>query len=552
VKFVCEKCNTKYSIADDKVRRKVLKIRCKNCSHIIVVREPGGPGAPGQDRPGRSLEQAFDGAFGRRPSRGKRPSASIDPLPSLHGGPRAEPALVDEYEPEPTRLSQAPDFADLESDGQPSDDDWYLAVDGNQYGPMAFSELCSRIKRGETGDEAYVWRESFNDWLDLHDVAELQPYIPRHPPPPPRGKSGLYQVPVVSPPRSSPNLPLSPMVPQAPFAPQVPEIRGGRSTRPEVPAVVMSAPPSAIPAPQAVPGVVPAPPSQPATFPEIPQVTPAAVAPAGVAPMGVAPIAPPAQAPMVEPDFEPLPAPELAPVVGAPSTGSRTPTWMIIAGIGGGLAALCGVFLVAYSLFVDRPQQDPVAVARNDPHSIQPQPAVPSTAPDAGAESAEIDFPPMQVERSKTRSRSVRSRTTARAPAARAKGPSRTAEQERLMKLYGKSGPSGATPPSVRKRARRSGFVRQVRPSELLRLQRKNKTSLKTCYERALKRDESLSELKAEVTVTIGDSGIVKRVRVKAGNNPSLTTCVTRSIKRWVFPAVGEQTLGFPIIFRGN
>ena len=38
MKIVCDSCGTKYSIADDKVRGKVFKIRCKKCSHIIVVR----------------------------------------------------------------------------------------------------------------------------------------------------------------------------------------------------------------------------------------------------------------------------------------------------------------------------------------------------------------------------------------------------------------------------------------------------------------------------------------------------------------------------------
>jgi predicted Zn finger-like uncharacterized protein len=44
MKIVCDSCGTKYSIADDKVRGKVFKIRCKKCSHIIVVR--GGESAP--------------------------------------------------------------------------------------------------------------------------------------------------------------------------------------------------------------------------------------------------------------------------------------------------------------------------------------------------------------------------------------------------------------------------------------------------------------------------------------------------------------------------
>src|SRR3984957_15816331 len=47
MKIVCDSCATKYSIADEKVRGKVFKIRCKKCSHIIVVRggETGGPEA---------------------------------------------------------------------------------------------------------------------------------------------------------------------------------------------------------------------------------------------------------------------------------------------------------------------------------------------------------------------------------------------------------------------------------------------------------------------------------------------------------------------------
>ena len=41
MKIVCEACQAKYSIADDKVRGKVFKIRCKKCSHVIVVRGAG-------------------------------------------------------------------------------------------------------------------------------------------------------------------------------------------------------------------------------------------------------------------------------------------------------------------------------------------------------------------------------------------------------------------------------------------------------------------------------------------------------------------------------
>jgi predicted Zn finger-like uncharacterized protein len=43
MKIICDSCGTKYSISDDKVRGKVFKIRCKKCSHIVVVR--GNEGA---------------------------------------------------------------------------------------------------------------------------------------------------------------------------------------------------------------------------------------------------------------------------------------------------------------------------------------------------------------------------------------------------------------------------------------------------------------------------------------------------------------------------
>src|SRR5258708_6204228 len=39
MKFACDKCNTRYSIADERVRGRVLKIRCKACNHVITVRE---------------------------------------------------------------------------------------------------------------------------------------------------------------------------------------------------------------------------------------------------------------------------------------------------------------------------------------------------------------------------------------------------------------------------------------------------------------------------------------------------------------------------------
>src|SRR3569833_4215819 len=48
MKIVCDSCSTKYSISDDKVRGKVFKLRCKKCSHIIVVRGTAAAPAPAE------------------------------------------------------------------------------------------------------------------------------------------------------------------------------------------------------------------------------------------------------------------------------------------------------------------------------------------------------------------------------------------------------------------------------------------------------------------------------------------------------------------------
>ena len=92
--------------------------------------------------------------------------------------------------------------------------------------------------------------------------------------------------------------------------------------------------------------------------------------------------------------------------------------------------------------------------------------------------------------------------------------------------------------------------VRHIRPSELLALQRKHKDALKACFERVLAADPSLTEIKLEITVSISARGVVQEVKVRPASSP-LSTCVAKTVRRWVFPAAGEQTFGFPIIFRG-
>jgi predicted Zn finger-like uncharacterized protein len=61
MKIVCESCQAKYSIADEKIAGKVFKIRCKRCNEVILVR---GDQEPAQEAFAQPLaETSADAAW---------------------------------------------------------------------------------------------------------------------------------------------------------------------------------------------------------------------------------------------------------------------------------------------------------------------------------------------------------------------------------------------------------------------------------------------------------------------------------------------------------
>jgi predicted Zn finger-like uncharacterized protein len=132
MKIVCDNCATKYSIADEKVRGKVFKIRCKKCSHIIVVR--GGDGA----------------------------TASAEPTGGDGGFPTDDAATV------AARSTGAP--APLGT----GEAVWHLVVDREQIGPLTREEVHGKFRAGEVDLETYAWREGFADWLRLGSIEDFK------------------------------------------------------------------------------------------------------------------------------------------------------------------------------------------------------------------------------------------------------------------------------------------------------------------------------------------------------------------------------------------
>ena len=109
MKIICDSCGTKYSISDDKVRGKVFKIRCKKCSHIIVVR--GGETA----RKRRRAPAAAEGGWhivvdGEQVG----PISEADVRARIERGEiRADTYIWKEGFADWLKLSAVPEFADL-------------------------------------------------------------------------------------------------------------------------------------------------------------------------------------------------------------------------------------------------------------------------------------------------------------------------------------------------------------------------------------------------------------------------------------------------------
>jgi hypothetical protein len=89
---------------------------------------------------------------------------------------------------------------------------------------------------------------------------------------------------------------------------------------------------------------------------------------------------------------------------------------------------------------------------------------------------------------------------------------------------------------------------------EISRVINNNKAGIKTCYQRALLRDSSLTHGKITVKVSIGLSGRVKSVGVDGPMQfRALDPCIREMLGRWVFPPASEEYgTEFSYLFQGN
>ncbi|ADO74141.1 AgmX/PglI C-terminal domain-containing protein [Stigmatella aurantiaca] len=160
--FSCDKCQRRYSIADEKVRGKTVKVRCKNCQNVISVQGP-----PQEMEESTRVVSLADVERLREQERSLAASQASAPAAD---GPWGEE--------EPTRAAP----------GRPANAQWFVMVKSKQEGPLDEAGLSALVASGTVSPRSFFWQQGMADWKRGSDVPELAgiftPPAPTAPPVP--------------------------------------------------------------------------------------------------------------------------------------------------------------------------------------------------------------------------------------------------------------------------------------------------------------------------------------------------------------------------------
>lgn len=145
MKITCQACQAKYTIADEKVVGKIVKIRCKKCGASIVVN-------------------------------GNEPSAGSS---------------------QPPPAGAAFDYAAQGASGA----GWTVNVADGDQRTMTDAEIIAAYRSGVVKDDTFCWKEGMTDWLPIQEIpallaacnpdgASASPSATRQSKPPARGDNG--------------------------------------------------------------------------------------------------------------------------------------------------------------------------------------------------------------------------------------------------------------------------------------------------------------------------------------------------------------------------
>jgi predicted Zn finger-like uncharacterized protein len=78
MKFECDSCHAQYMIADEKVGKRGVKVKCKKCQHVIIVRPGAGDAAKGGAGSEKSSDKAAEKAAAKAEKRAAAEKAAAD------------------------------------------------------------------------------------------------------------------------------------------------------------------------------------------------------------------------------------------------------------------------------------------------------------------------------------------------------------------------------------------------------------------------------------------------------------------------------------------
>ncbi|MFT5430086.1 MAG: putative Zn finger-like uncharacterized protein [Myxococcota bacterium] len=174
MQFQCPRCQARYKIADEKVRGRTLRVRCRTCSAQILLKSKAQPnvGAPAVEPQG--------------PPR----TVSVGPLRTvvpLTGG-----AVI------------------------PSPKLWHVAIGRDKTGPHTRDEVQHFIARGSLKPQSYVWRPGMANWAFLETIGEFRHALETCSPERSVTAPGKRNAEVSEPPPAAPAAPAAPTASAAP------------------------------------------------------------------------------------------------------------------------------------------------------------------------------------------------------------------------------------------------------------------------------------------------------------------------------------------------
>ncbi|HEX4405327.1 MAG TPA: AgmX/PglI C-terminal domain-containing protein [Polyangia bacterium] len=559
MKFVCDRCQTKYSIADDKVRGKVLKVRCKTCQNVITVREAGAKPSVGGLAP-------------------VRPSAPVSTLGESHEDPSERTAIA--ASPLGLMADLAPGRRPTPPPPPPLGDgiEWFLALEGAQQGPFTRKLLVDKVLALPKEADVHVWNDQMDGWKAPVDVPDVARDLAA---------------------RRAPGLPTRPPLPRHTPSPPAPPVA---ARRPAMTQPLVSGVGAKIAVPTALPTHLPAPTTAAAHAHAVP--APHAHEPSAKAPPPFASHAPahapaahaPAHAPKTNGVAAHASAPAtalpggesdalsalnlggtLAPA-GAKASSAAAPRIMDVgeatawSGAGRvqedrhkntkmafGLLGLVAVIIVVVALNM---RTKPPVVATQPPAKAGLDSEALGKLNEMAAQQKNEPPKPTAGEEPSANSEPTRGGRNARGKAVRGRAqPARGATSPSTFTgTSATAAPTAATTPAGGAFHERSvtPVAASTRPppnqGEISRVIANNKLGIKTCYQRALLRDSNLTHGKIVVGVSIGISGRVKHVTVDGPSSfRTLEPCIKEMVGRWTFPQSGEEYgTEFSYLFQGN